>query len=144
MFNNDERYWDISLLNKWFAISSIIFLAVTIWVFVDDNDDEFKYYQREFRKMEVEVAKKKLQERALEIENDKSNYESALAEAQTEFETRKNELSSLEKKLRKIQDLHYDQNMVFQSHKAEVVHRFHRLYSQFAVVQTAMRMKACL
>ena len=41
MFNNDERYWDINLLNKWFAISSIIFLAVTIWVFVDDNDDEF-------------------------------------------------------------------------------------------------------
>ena len=58
MFNNDERYWDIGLLNKWFAISSIIFLAVTIWVFVDDNDDEFKDYQREFRKMEVEIAKK--------------------------------------------------------------------------------------
>ena len=120
MFNNDERYWDINLLNKWFAISSFIFLAVTIWVFVDDNDDEFKYYQREFRKMEVEVAKSKLQERALEIENDKLNYENALAEAQAEFESRKDELSGLEKKLREIQDLHYDQNMVFQSHKAEV------------------------
>ena len=51
MFNNDERYWDINLLNKWFAISSIIFLAVTIWVFVDDNDDEFKYYKEEGLKM---------------------------------------------------------------------------------------------
>ena len=74
MFNNDERYWDINLLNKWFAISSIIFLAVTIWVFVDDNDDEFKYYQREFRKMEVEVAKSKLKERALEIENEGKDW----------------------------------------------------------------------
>ena len=42
MFKNDERYWDINLLNKWFAISSIIFLATTVWIFVDDNDDEFK------------------------------------------------------------------------------------------------------
>ena len=49
MFKNDERYWDINLLNKWFAISSIIFLACTIWLFIDDNDDEFKDYQREFR-----------------------------------------------------------------------------------------------
>ena len=40
MFKNDERYWDINLLNKWFAISSIIFLACTVWVFVDDNDDD--------------------------------------------------------------------------------------------------------
>ena len=78
MFNNDERYWDINLLNKWFAISSIIFLAVTIWVFVDDNDDEFKDYQREFRKMEVEIAKKKLEERAAEIEVEKIGYEEAL------------------------------------------------------------------
>ena len=50
MFNNDERYWDINLLNKWFAISSIIFLAVTVWVFIDDNDDEFKDYQKEFQR----------------------------------------------------------------------------------------------
>jgi chromosome segregation ATPase len=70
--------------------------------------------------MEVEIAKKKLVERASEIENDKSSYENSLSEAQAEFETRKAELSNLERKLREIQDLHYDQNMVFQSHKAEV------------------------
>ena len=59
MFKNDERYWDINVLNKWFAISSIIFLAATVWTFIDDNDDEFKEYQREFRKMQVEIEKKK-------------------------------------------------------------------------------------
>ena len=120
MFNNDERYWDINLLNKWFSISSIIFLAVTVWVFVDDNDDEFKDYQREFRKLEVEIAKKKLQDRATEIENDKSEFENALAVAQSEFDGRKDELSKLEDQLKTIQDRHYDQNMVYQSHKAEV------------------------
>ena len=40
MFKNDERYWDINLLNKWFAISSVVFLVVMVWVFIDDNDDE--------------------------------------------------------------------------------------------------------
>ena len=49
MFKNDERYWDINLLNKWFAISSVVFLVVMVWVFIDDNDDEFKEYQKQFR-----------------------------------------------------------------------------------------------
>ena len=120
MFNNDERYWDISLLNKWFAVSSIIFLAVTIWVFVDDNDDEFKDYQREFRKMEVEIAKKKLQDRAAEIEVEKTSYEEDLDRAQKEFDIRKEELALLDDKLNDLKDLHYDQNMLYQSHKAEV------------------------
>ena len=70
MFNNDERYWDIGLLNKWFAISSIIFLAVTIWVFVDDNDDEFKDYQRNFGRWKLKLLKKLL-DRAAEIEVEK-------------------------------------------------------------------------
>ena len=74
MFKNDERYWDINVLNKWFAISSIIFLAATVWTFIDDNDDEFKEYQREFRKMQVEIEKKKLQGEWELIEDDKDKY----------------------------------------------------------------------
>ena len=38
-YNNDERYWNINLLNKWFAISSILFLFSFMWMFYDDNDD---------------------------------------------------------------------------------------------------------
>ena len=58
MFNNDERYWDIGLLNKWFEISSNIFLAVTIWVFVDDNDDEFKIISANFGRWKLKLLKK--------------------------------------------------------------------------------------
>ena len=39
-YKNDERYWNIKLLNKWFAISSILFLFSIMWMFLDDNDDE--------------------------------------------------------------------------------------------------------
>ena len=83
MFKNDERYWDINLLNKWFAISSIIFLAVTVWTFIDDNDDEFKDYQREFRRLEVEIAQKKLDDQATEIEKDMSAYQEAVNTAKS-------------------------------------------------------------
>ena len=86
MFKNDERYWDINLLNKWFAISSIIFLVCTVWVFVDDNDDEFKDYQREFRKMQIQVSQKKLEEQVSEVEKERIVYENALANAQKEFD----------------------------------------------------------
>ena len=120
MFKNDERYWDINLLNKWFAISSIIFLACTVWVFVDDNDDEFKDYQREFRKMQIQVAQEKLEKQALDIEKEKSVYENALLEAKKIYESKNAELNELESRLSSLKDKHYNQNMKYQSHKANV------------------------
>ena len=120
MFKNDERYWDINLLNKWFAISSIIFLATTVWIFVDDNDDEFKDYQREFRKMQVGVAQEKLEQQAVAMEKEKLVYENALAEAKKVYDSKSNELNELEEKLSTLKDRHYNQNMKYQSQKANV------------------------
>ena len=120
MFKNDERYWNINLLNKWFAISSVIFLVCTIWIFVDDNDDEFKEYQREFRKMQIQVAQEKLEQQAEDVKVEKEAYESALAAAKVEFDSRSVELNNLQNQLSDLQDIHYDQNMKFQSHKANV------------------------
>ena len=120
MFKNDERYWDINLLNKWFAISSIIFLICTVWIFVDDNDDEFKDYQREFRKMQVQVAQEKLEQQASQVEKERDVYDSALASAQREFDARSGNLKELEDKLNLVKNKHYDQNMKYQSQKANV------------------------
>ena len=120
MFKNDERYWNINLLNKWFAVSSVIFLACTVWIFVDDNDDEFKEYQREFRKMQIQVAQEKLEQQSQEVEVEKEAYETALAAAKVEFNSRNEELQQLENQLSSLKDKHYDQNMKFQSHKANV------------------------
>ena len=117
MFKNDERYWDINLLNKWFAISSIIFLVCTVWVFVDDNDDEFKDYQREFRKMQIQVSQKKLEEQVSEVEKERIVYENALANAQKEFDSRTMEMEDLEKKLTIQENNHYNQNMEYQAIK---------------------------
>ena len=85
MFKNDERYWDINLLNKWFAISSIVFLITMVWTFIDDNDDEFKDYQREFRKLQIEKAEEKLVEEKSSIEGEVKDYDELLAKAEEEY-----------------------------------------------------------
>jgi len=120
MFKNDERYWDINLLNKWFAVSSIIFLAVTVWVFVDDNDDEFKTYQKEFRKMQIKIAETKLVQDSTEIASDRIIYEKELAIAQENFDDRKEDLDLLEKELNTLKNRHYNENMLYQGQKAQI------------------------
>ena len=120
MFKNDERYWDINLLNKWFAVSSIIFLAVTVWVFFDDNDDEFKTYQKEFRKMQIKIAETKLVQDSTEIASDRVVYEKELAIAQENFDDRKEDLDLLEKELRTLKNRHYNENMLYQGQKAQI------------------------
>ena len=120
MFKNDERYWDINLLNKWFAISSIIFLGVTVWIFIDDNDDEFKEYQREFRKMQVQIEEDKLNQEGAAIASDTSIYAQALINATTDLNNRATELQKLEEQLKEVQDRHYNQNMNYAGQKAQV------------------------
>ena len=58
--NFQERLYNISNLNIWFAISSLIFLAVLLWSFVDDYSNDWKDYQREFRNLQVEKTNEEL------------------------------------------------------------------------------------
>ena len=57
MAEQEERYYKISLLNKWFAISSIIFVLTLLWMFQDDYARKWKEYQREFRQLEIDKTK---------------------------------------------------------------------------------------
>jgi flagellar hook-associated protein FlgK len=52
--NFQERLYNISNLNIWFAISSLIFFAVLVWSFVDDYSRSWKDYQRDFRALQIE------------------------------------------------------------------------------------------
>ena len=74
-YKNDERYWNIKLLNKWFAISSILFLLSFMWMFYHDNDDEFKTYQRDFRKLETEITQQKLNTELNKVIDSRIEYE---------------------------------------------------------------------
>jgi cbb3-type cytochrome oxidase cytochrome c subunit len=115
---NDERYWNINLLNKWFAISSIIFLLSMIWMFIDDNDDDFKVYQRKFRQMEIENEEKKLIAELDAVKEERVSFEENLSIAQTSFETKKYQLEEAEKSLEDSKAKFYKANMNFLNKKS--------------------------
>ena len=94
-YKNDERYWNIKLLNKWFAISSILFLISIMWMFLDDNDDEFKNYQREFRKLETQITQSKLDVELSNVIDSRIQYENKYNEEKIVFDNYQTEIDSL-------------------------------------------------
>ncbi len=120
MFKNDERYWDINLLNKWFAISSVVFLVVMVWVFIDDNDDEFKEYQKEFRKLQIEITKEKLNEEQSLVDGKSEEYELELARAVKLFDDKSEEVEKINSELGELRAGFYKTNLKFKGEKAEL------------------------
>ena len=119
-YKNDERYWNIKLLNKWFAISSIIFMLSFIWMFYHDNDDEFKQYQREFRKIEIEGANKKLDLALASVQEERAVYEDKYKVALEDFNNKSEYIDSLNSDLDYVKGLFYKANMDYLFKKAEV------------------------
>ena len=119
-YKNDERYWNINLLNKWFAISSIIFLISIIWMFLDDNDDEFKVYQKEFRKVESQIAQSKLAEELNKVSSERDIYEDKYSNEKLRYNEQSNTLDSLDNDLVITNGLFYKANMDYLFYKAEV------------------------
>ena len=120
MFKNDERYWDINLLNKWFAISSVVFLVVMVWVFIDDNDDEFKEYQKEFRKLQIEITKEKLNEEQSLVDGKSEEYELELARAVKLFDDKSEEVEKINRDLGELRAGFYKTNLKYKSQKAQI------------------------
>ena len=119
-YDNDERYCNINLLNKWFAISSILFLLCFIWMFYHDNDDEFKRYQREFRKLAVKVSQEKLQVALDDVKDSRDEYEYKYNLELKAYNSKQVEIDSLNSNLEYVKGLFYKANMDYLFKKAEV------------------------
>ena len=87
MANNQERHYNILKLNRLFAISTLVFTAVWLIVFVDDYQRPWKKYQIEFRKLEIEKIRQDLY------------IESAVLEKNSTYNKLVQDLSGAEKKL---------------------------------------------
>ena len=74
-YQNDERYWNIKLLNKWFLFAAFLWTLSMIWMFIDDNDDEYKYYQSEFFKRKKEKVEKQFNQLSIELSESKKALE---------------------------------------------------------------------
>ena len=117
---NDERYWNINLLNKWFAISSILFLISIIWMFIDDNDDDYKKYQKEFRKLSVQISEDKLKEELKLVESEREVYEAKYEEKLAEYKDKESSLTFLENQLVENKAAYYKANMEYLGKKADI------------------------
>ena len=91
-----------------------------IWMFIDDNDDDFKIYQRAFRKMEIKNTEAKLLRELEEVKNERAGYEEKLSVAQKSFDEKQDELTQSLSYLEQIKAEFYKANMNFLGQKSIV------------------------
>ena len=111
----EERYYQISRLNIWFAISSIVFFLVLVWTFADDYSREWKDYQRTFRKTEIEHTRAAFSEKLSDVQ-EQAEYQDLtkrLKEANAIFEEKSVALEEAKSKLSEIEERQYRDNQSY-------------------------------
>ena len=122
MANNQERHYNILKLNRLFAISTLVFTAVWLIVFVDDYQRPWKKYQKEFRLLEIEKVRKDLLEASttLEKNSDYNQLSEQLLSSEKKLTNRKDELEKIIKELKKLDADLYKNNQLYQFAKADL------------------------
>jgi cbb3-type cytochrome oxidase cytochrome c subunit len=105
--------YDTKVLNKIFAVISVVFLLVTIWMVFDDYIRPWKAVQ--IRALDIE--KQKIQEQIKEIDGsiDGEKIKEAkakIAQAEKELESQDEEIDKINEEISEIQRKIYVQNMV--------------------------------
>lgn len=96
--DNQERHYNINKLNLIFALSSLILLTAIGWLFLKDYSRKWKDYQKEFRVIEVEKSRVKLDKASLDL-NENPDYAAILDElekARKEYDKNCSNFSDLE------------------------------------------------
>ena len=119
-YKNDERYWNIKLLNKWFLIAALLWTVSMIWMFIDDNDDEFKYYQKEYYSILKDKTEKKYNVLYSEVSNLKIELENELASKKKSLKLKQNKIDDLNNSIRHYEDKYAKINIEFKSAIVEV------------------------
>ena len=122
MADNQERHYNILKLNRVFAISSLVFFAVWILVFVYDFQRPWKKYQIEFRKLEIEKIRQDLSTESAVLEKN-STYNQLvqdLSGAEKKLTVRQNELDEIVLQLEIFDAELYKNNQLYQFAKADL------------------------
>jgi cytochrome c2 len=61
MADRGDTHYRVSLLNRWFALSSLVLLGASVWMVLDDWARPWKAHQREFRALEAARARAQLE-----------------------------------------------------------------------------------
>jgi hypothetical protein len=89
-------------------------------MFIDDNDDDYKVYQKQFRKLEIEKSEANLVEAMAEVEAERTIYEEKYQEKVDELVAKQDKLDGANNLQIQLKAAYYKANMEFLGQKAEV------------------------
>ena len=91
-----------------------------VWLFIDDNDDEFKKYQKAFREMEIQTSERNLLEEIEKVKDERVGYDKILLEAENRYQLQQSAIDSFVQILDTAKAKFYKANMNFLGFKANV------------------------
>lgn len=122
MIDQQERHYNILKLNKWFALSSIVFIAIFLLVFGNDYNRPWKKYQKEFRKLEIEAIQNELADLNSGLDQNEiyQSLQENLHKTESILESKKDEINTLKDQIKNIEAERYRINQNHQFAKAEL------------------------
>lgn len=119
-YKNDERYWNINLLNKWFLFAAAAWTLSMIWMFIDDNDDEFKYYQSEYYSILKDKTEADFNNLYQEVSDVKEQLESELESKKLILESKQDLIQSINDSVQLVKDKYSKVNIDWKALIVEV------------------------
>jgi cytochrome c2 len=93
-----DRHYNFGRMNMVFALSSLLLLAVTLWMVVADYAQPWKRMQAEFRSLEQQKLQKEAQtERQKLSDNELAQLQKEVADAESALGAHRDEVAKLEK-----------------------------------------------
>ncbi|MBT5077446.1 MAG: hypothetical protein HOM61_00860, partial [Candidatus Marinimicrobia bacterium] len=99
---------------------SILFLVSITWMFIDDNDDDFKVYQKEYRHLEIGMTEAALEVALVEVQAEREIYEDKYNSKAKAFESQQAILDESVQLQIQLKGEFYKANMEFLGQKAQV------------------------
>jgi cytochrome c2 len=147
MADRGDTHYPTLTLNRWFAISSIVFLITVVWMVIDDWNAEWKVDQREFRALDLrkaEEAKTALEQAG--VLDKKAELEAKVAEAKSLADQHKSDLEALRREILDKKEVRYKKEQALKSLKGQYAmarYRFDELvYKKVAESEIASTQKS--
>lgn len=123
MADKQDTVYNSKQLSKWFAISSLILLVITVLALIGDYDRPWKNYQRQSKKIAAAVGEERL--KAAEAAMKKSKLDGKIADLEKQLAAVKEEettvLKEIDGKIKQITDEYYVKNQKYQNLKGELL-----------------------
>ncbi len=114
-----DRLYQVHNLHKWFAISSLLLFVFTVGMVLADYSREWKKYQREFNRLQIQRTQQEMQQVSSSL--DRAKYDQLnqqLQQARAEQQQNEAGVERLQKEIKDLDAIKYRVNQNYQFAKA--------------------------